>query len=241
MSDTPDGNSFSPRGIATVCILAALGAIACALLFSGSSEPLAKSSSRESLPIVTARSISPVPSVVADRSVPDHAPAPETIRAPSIPTVASDSLTGHPLQTQVSGAAAGPATSSFRPPPDEPAAPGTAKMTVAGKVVALPNHSSHYERAQIERGQRVHIDLSYLGDDAYPDVFAHAIQGGTINGKTAQRFDLTSSKTVSFDFVPASEAGLYEVLLRRGVHEEVLQFWVPTRESQHDPSMPVLR
>ena len=162
--------------------------------------------------------------------------------APPPPAAAG---TGQPATGSTAKPAVAPAsasvvsTSVHRPslPLPEPAAPvGVAKVTLDGREITPPNHVAHFERIKVAPLQDIPIEVAWPADRTSTEVLAHAIQGGTIDrAGNSRRLPLTAGVPVKFTFTAGHEAGLYEILLRRGTQEEVLEFWVPTSHPENDP------
>ena len=129
--------------------------------------------------------------------------------------------------------------STFREPPPlpEPTPPsGVARVTLGDRTVAPRNRVAHFERLKVAPEQEIPIEVSWPEDRTSTEVLCHAIAGGTIDrGGNAQRLPITPGQPVKFTFKTGHESGLYEVVLRRGTQEEVLEFWVPTPHPENDP------
>jgi hypothetical protein len=136
-----------------------------------------------------------------------------------------------PLKVEYASPA--PKIAPVRPDPAPPA--GKAALTVGNKAISPANYSGRYERVAVRSGQAVTVQLSWPDDNISAGVYADAIQGGKIDGQKSKSFDFRNGKAIRFVFTPDHEAGRYEVLLRRGTTEEVLQFWVPTNHPEKDP------
>lgn len=143
------------------------------------------------------------------------------------------SNTVHPGPLEVEYASPAPQIAPMQPE----ATPASAKAQIAveDKFLSPPNHGGHFERIAVVANQPVNIALSWLDDQMGEGVFVHAIQGGTIDGEQAKSFDFRKERAIRFSFKPGTEPGLYQVLLRRGTTEEVLEFWVPTNRPEKDP------
>lgn len=123
------------------------------------------------------------------------------------------------------------------PPRPEPVPPrGVAKVTLGEREITPVNRVAHFERIKIAPAQAVPIEVAWPEDRTSTEVLAHAIDGGTIDRATNSRLiALTPGEPVRFTFTSGHGAGLYQVLLRRGTQEEVLEFWVPTTHPENDP------
>lgn len=139
----------------------------------------------------------------------------------------------------VPAAAAVVSTTVHRPslPLPEPAAPvGVAKVTLGGKELTPPNHVAHFERIKVAPLQDISVEVVWPADRTSTEVLAHAIDGGTIDRAGNNRLlPLKPGEPVRFTFNAGRGAGLYQVLLRRGTQEEVLEFWVPSPHPENDP------
>lgn len=129
--------------------------------------------------------------------------------------------------------------STFRESParPEPVPPkGVAKVSMGERVITPRNRVAHFERIKVGRVQEIPIEVSWPDDRTSTEVLAHAIHGGSIDrGTNARRIPLTPGEPVKFTFTSGNGVGLYQVLLRRGTQEEVLEFWVPTTHPKNDP------
>lgn len=113
---------------------------------------------------------------------------------------------------------------------------GVAKVTLGDRTVAPRNRVAHFERLKVAPEQEIPIEVSWPEDKTSTEVFCQAIAGGTIDrGGNAQRLPITPGQPVKFTFKTGHESGLYEVVLRRGTQEEVLEFWVPSPRPENDP------
>ncbi len=121
------------------------------------------------------------------------------------------------------------------------APPSKALIRIDGGEIAPQNFSGHYQRVLLGKRGKADIRVEFPEDGASRQVLVRAIQGGKINGADNYAvFDLGGDKNeIAFTFESGREAGLSEIILRRGTTEEVLQFWAPTASPQYDP--PALR
>lgn len=107
-------------------------------------------------------------------------------------------------------------------------APGRAVLEKDGQRVTPARYDTRFERIVVRPHQELIVTMSWPHDTLSEDVLVHAIHGGRIDGgANAKRFALGSDRTVQFTVELGNAPGLYEVLLRRGTKEEVLEFWVP--------------
>lgn len=162
----------------------------------------------------------------------------ETRRAGDRPATASDrpaaAAAGSPPGLVVQYASAPP---RIAPPQPEPTpAKGEAIVALNGRAIQPENNGGQFERVAIGMNETVPIRLSWPEDKIHSDVFVQAVHGGKIDGgSNHKRFTLGADKTVSFAFTPDGGPGSYQIALRRGTTEEVLQFWVPTENPSNDP------
>jgi len=119
--------------------------------------------------------------------------------------------------------------------PDPTPAPIQAVVNLGKKAYSPRFYSARSERLAIKAQDSVPIKVSWPEDTTNPGVFVHAIQGGQIDGSSAKSFAFNQDKSIRFTFTAGQEPGLYQVLLRRGTTEEVLEFWVPTNQPKEDP------
>ena len=130
-------------------------------------------------------------------------------------------------------------TATFResPPLPEPEPPaGVAKVTLGERSLTPKNTAAHFQRIKVQAEEEIPIEVSWPDDKTSTEVLCHAIAGGTIDrGGNAVRLPIKPGEPVKFTFKTDHEAGLYQVLLRRGTQEEVLEFWVPTQAPGNDP------
>ena len=118
----------------------------------------------------------------------------------------------------------------------KPSEPPVARVVVGEKVFRPGYHGAHFEPIAIARSQKVPVTVAWAANDPSVDVLVHAIDGGRIDGKgNAKRFALTDSKQVQFTFDAPGGEGRFQVLLRRGVKEEVLELFVPTSQMGKEP------
>lgn len=154
-------------------------------------------------------------------------------------SVATYPASANPETTVAATPALSSNTATFResPPPPDPVPPaGVAKVTLGDRTVAPRNRVAHFERLKAAPEQEIPIEVSWPGDKTSTEVFCQAIAGGTIDsGGNAQRLAITPGQPVKFTFKVGHESGLYEIVLRRGTQEEVLEFWVPTSRPEDDP------
>jgi len=117
------------------------------------------------------------------------------------------------------------------------APPSRAVVKIGGREIAPPNFSGHYQRVLLGRRGKAEIRVEFPEDKVSQEVLVRAIQGGKINGgENYAVFDLGQGRRqIAFTFESGEEAGLSEIILRRGTTEEVLQFWAPTDKPQYDP------
>ena len=114
-----------------------------------------------------------------------------------------------------------------------------ARVQVDGKEFVLQpiGSGTHYRRLLAPAAKAIPVELTFKADggDPGPSVLLLAPQGGTFGrGKTTLNLPVPPDRTLRFEFTPNQEAGLYEVVLRRGSQEEILQFWVPTGRDELD-------
>ncbi len=117
------------------------------------------------------------------------------------------------------------------------APPSRAVMRIGGGEIAPQNFSGHYQRVLLGRRGKAEIRVEFPEDKVSQEVLVRAIHGGKINGgENYAVFDLGQGrKQIAFTFESGEEAGISEIILRRGTTEEVLQFWAPTDKPQYDP------
>ena len=121
-----------------------------------------------------------------------------------------------------------------RPEPEPPA--GVARVTLGEREIAPKNRVAHFERIKVTAQQEIPIEVAWPEDKTSTEVLCHAIAGGKIdNGGNALRLPIKQGEPVKFTFKTDHEAGLYQVVLRRGIQEEVMEFWVPTTHPENDP------
>lgn len=136
------------------------------------------------------------------------------------------------VASSANGAPIIPGTQSH---PSADAPQGKASIAIGERKVMPPNYGGHYQRVALAPRQEVSIQLSWPEDKVSEGVFVHAIQGGTIDGEHGKGFPLDTNRSVRFAFTPTNESGLFQVLVRRGTAEEVLNFWVPSNRPASDP------
>jgi hypothetical protein len=146
-------------------------------------------------------------------------------------SAAGNAVNASPLKVEYASPA--PKIAQLQPDPTPP--PGKAEVVVGEKSISPPNYNGSYERVAVQSGARVPVQVSWPNDNISAGVYVDAIQGGKIDGQKSKSFDFRSGNTIHFDFTANQEAGLYQVVLRRGTTEEVLEFWVPTNRPQKDP------
>lgn len=113
---------------------------------------------------------------------------------------------------------------------------GEAFVELDGRSIQPENNAGQFQRVAVGANETVPIRLSWPEDKTHSDVFVQAVHGGKIDGGgNHKRFTLGADKTVSFAFTPDGGPGSYQIALRRGTTEEVLQFWVPTENPSNDP------
>lgn len=112
----------------------------------------------------------------------------------------------------------------------------TARITVASEEKAVPNHSGRFQKVEVKPYEEVPITVSWPTDDRSKGVAVYPIHGGTIDGGSRKDFSLTDSKQISFVFRNSGSPGLYQVILRRGSTEEVLQFYIPLPKTASAPA-----
>ncbi|MCZ2342759.1 MAG: hypothetical protein LC104_13365, partial [Bacteroidales bacterium] len=156
-------------------------------------------------------------------------PDPAAVVAPS--TASSGTLPAKPKRVTLRASSGGDSAGLESTPPSR------AVVKIGGGQIAPPNFSGHYQRVRLERGGKAEIKVEFPRDETSHDVLVRAIHGGKINGgENYAVFDLgRGQKEIAFTFESGGEAGISEVILRRGTTEEVLQFWAPTDQPQYDP------
>lgn len=117
------------------------------------------------------------------------------------------------------------------------APPSRASIQIDGGEIAPQNFSGHYQRVVLERRGTAEIRVEFPGDEVSQQVLVRAIHGGKINGgENYAVFNLDGErKEIAFTFESGREAGISEIILRRGTTEEVIQFWAPTAQPEYDP------
>jgi hypothetical protein len=148
------------------------------------------------------------------------------------PKTASDSAVVEPREDRAVASpndepsALPPTPSGTITPFERPA--GRALMTLGTREVEPQRFGTRFERLLAQPHQQIPVTMHWPRHDSSEDVLVHAIHGGRIDGGgNAKRFALGADKTVEFVVELGNAPGLYEVLLRRGTYEEVLEFWVP--------------
>lgn len=193
--------------------------------------------------------------VHVSQALPARGEAVRTGTSVSLPVVAEDILEGQINETSgASVPAAGVAIAKATPRAQvgkEPirastggsgwgltrAPPSRAVMRIGRGQIAPTNFSGHYQRVVLERRGKAEIRVEFPGDEVSRQVLVRAIHGGKINdGENYAVFDLDGPrKEIAFTFESGREAGISEIILRRGTTEEVIQFWAPTDKPQYDP------
>jgi hypothetical protein len=112
--------------------------------------------------------------------------------------------------------------------------PGQATVQVASGTSSPTNFAGRFEKIATEPYQTVTVAVTWPQDDPNAGVLVYAIHGGWIDGAGQRYFSFETSKTIQFDFKNSGSPGTYQVILRRGTTEEVLQFYIP-RDSASVP------
>jgi hypothetical protein len=127
-----------------------------------------------------------------------------------------------------------------RPPPVDPKEPAlgfgqtvTANVEVANQSYDLtPNQVGRFQRVSLKPSAQVPVTIAYPEGEPNQAVVLEAKDGGQFdNGAIVKIAKLDAQKKLSFTFQADGAPGIYQVSLRNGADEKVLDFWVgPERE-----------
>lgn len=112
----------------------------------------------------------------------------------------------------------------------------TAAITFSdGSSLKVESASTRFPLVAAAAGQTLNIQLRFPSSLGRAAIIPQALDGGNVSADSATAAD----GTASIQFQPASQPGLYRVLLKAGNLTTMLQFWVadPQNSSLNPPAL----
>jgi hypothetical protein len=89
------------------------------------------------------------------------------------------------------------------------------------------NQAGRFNRVRVVPNKALPVSVEYAEGEPGQNVVVEVEDGGELgNGKGVEVVKLDSQRQVNFSFKADATPGKYQVVLRKGVDEKVLEFWV---------------
>lgn len=103
------------------------------------------------------------------------------------------------------------------------------------KFRLTPNQAGRFNRVRVKPSTPFPVEVAYSEGEPGQNVVVEVEDGGELgNGNGVEVVKLDTQRRVNFSFKADATPGKYQVVLRKGVDEKVLEFWV-------GPDLPVAK